>query len=544
MNSQEPYLANQVRFTRTKSVFNFAARSFSLDSTSRFDFTTGLEFSLVKLAARAFYDDITTKGENQPKTGRSDNRGIAVVVLDALTRRQWVREEDLAKDLKLHSKQLRRTLRFFEEEKLVTRDHRRETAKGAKIYSAAIAATADGQQNGREGEEKIKLHTHSYCCLDYAQIYDVVRYRLHRMKKKLKDELENKNTVQEYICPNCGKRYTALDALRLVSPEDEYFHCESCNGELVAESDKLAAQEMGDGDDNARRRRREKLKDMLQKMEHGIMQHATCSIMVPIDISIINHLEGEDTAEQHGSEDSNSSTKIACNTRLELSNSQKCVLSEFAGREQLKPLMDQLSRVKDLPSPEFGNLHAWELRANAAVRAANGDSSANDSSKSSQGLGFGGTPMPFVGETKVEVAFSGIEEKGEDIKSENANSPMKVLPPWMIKQGMNLTKEQRGEDEYVKAYYAALLQRQREQEEAAKTEQELLNTNISNGLNGTFERQVGMKSKRDENDEDENVEWEEAPPAGNTGENYKVDLNVQADASGDDDEDDIDWEEG
>ncbi|THG01120.1 hypothetical protein TEA_025896 [Camellia sinensis var. sinensis] len=41
---------------------------------------------LVKLAARAFYDDITTKGENQPKTGRSDNRGIAVVVLDALTR--------------------------------------------------------------------------------------------------------------------------------------------------------------------------------------------------------------------------------------------------------------------------------------------------------------------------------------------------------------------------------------------------------------------------------------------------------------------------
>lgn len=62
-------------------------------------------------------------------------------------------------------------------------------------------------------------------------------------------------------------RYTALDALRLISPEDEYFHCENCDAELVAESDKLAAQEGGDGDDNARRRRREKLKDMLQKME-------------------------------------------------------------------------------------------------------------------------------------------------------------------------------------------------------------------------------------------------------------------------------------
>ncbi|RHN42063.1 putative transcription initiation factor IIE subunit alpha, TFIIEalpha/SarR/Rpc3 HTH [Medicago truncatula] len=160
---------------------------------------------LVKLAARAFYDDPTSKGDDQPKTGRSDNRGIDVVILDALTRKQWVREEDLAKDLKLNTKELRRRLQSFAEEKIITRDQRKETAKGAKIYSAAVAATADATK-GKMGEEKVKLHTHSYCCLDYAQIYDVVRYRLHHMKHKLKDELENKNTVQEYICTNCGKR--------------------------------------------------------------------------------------------------------------------------------------------------------------------------------------------------------------------------------------------------------------------------------------------------------------------------------------------------
>lgn len=75
------------------------------------------------------------------------------------------------------------------------------------------------------------------------------------------------NNLRSFNLPYYLSRYTALDALRLVSMEDEYFHCESCNGELVAESDKLAAQEAGDGDDNARRRRREKLKDTLQKME-------------------------------------------------------------------------------------------------------------------------------------------------------------------------------------------------------------------------------------------------------------------------------------
>ncbi|KAJ0941275.1 putative transcription initiation factor IIE subunit alpha, Zinc finger, RING/FYVE/PHD-type [Helianthus annuus] len=454
---------------------------------------------LVKLAARAFYDDITAKGDNQPKSGRSDNRGIAVVVLDALTRRQWVREEDLAKDLKLHLKQLRRTLRFFEEEKLVTRDHRKETAKGAKAYSAAVAATADNLP-GRDGEEKIKLHTHSYCCLDYAQIHDVVRYRMQRMKKKLKDELDNKNTVQEYVCPKCGKRYNALDAIRLISFEDDSFHCESCNTELVAESDKLASQDIGDGDDNARRRRREKLRDLLQKME-----------------------------------------------------------------AELKPLTDQLSRVKDLEAPDYGTLQAWELRASVVARASSSDPTGNDSNRSGQG----GTPMPFLGETKVEVAFSGVEEKGE-IKSENA--PMKVLPPWMIKEGMNLTNEQRGvvkqesnmegtsasmdmkdekklisqeddaknlQDEYVKAYYAAILQRQKEQEEATKREQDLSTNSILTDVDPSSSR----KRQRDD-DDGEDVEWEDTPTAGET---FKVDLNVEAaELSGDeeDDDDGIDWEEG
>ncbi|VFQ78886.1 unnamed protein product [Cuscuta campestris] len=461
---------------------------------------------LVRLAARAFYDDITTKGDNQPKSGRSDNRGIAVVILDALTRRQWVREEDLAKDLKLHTKQLRRTLRFFEEEKLITRDHRKESAKGAKVYNAAVAAAVDVQHNGKE-DEKVKMHTHSYCCLDYAQIYDVVRYRLHRMKKKLRDELDCKNTVQEYICPNCGKRYTALDAIRLISPNDDYFHCESCNGELVAESDKFASQGMTDGDDNARRRHREQLESKLRRME-----------------------------------------------------------------EQLKPLMELLGNLKELPVPELGSLQAWEAHASAVARGVNGDFNDNDPLK----LSHGGTPMPFVGQTKVDVSFSGLEEK--DVKSEGSSSPKKKLPPWMIRQGMNLTREQRGEtvkqeekmdgtsgaqefcddkkseagkvdvkniqDEYIKAYYAAVLQRQQEQVAAAQKLKE--EQNAYDAPSTSTERQVGMKSKREDDEGEDGFDWEEGIPAaaGSASGSFKVDLNVEAEAIEDEENDGLDWEEG
>lgn len=61
--------------------------------------------------------------------------------------------------------------------------------------------------------------------------------------------------------------------------------------------------------------------------------------------------------------------------------------------------MEQLNRVKDLHVPEFRTLQDWEVQAYAAARS-NGDANDNDPSKSSQY--YNGTPMPFLGETKVQ----------------------------------------------------------------------------------------------------------------------------------------------
>ncbi|MCL7047939.1 hypothetical protein MKW94_024298 [Papaver nudicaule] len=320
---------------------------------------------LVKLAARAFYDD---------------NPGMAVVVLDALTRRQWVREEDLARDLKLHPKKLSQILHSLEEEKLVTRDH---------------------------------LHTHSYCCLHYSQVYDVVRYKLHRMKKELKDGPDNWNTVQGYVCTGCKRRCNVLDAFQLISLTGQGLHCKNCNVALVAKSDKLSANEMGDGNDTARRLRR------LQEME-----------------------------------------------------------------EQLKPLLEQLNVVENLPCPEFGALQEWEARTSAAHRAANGNASGNDPSNSSRG--YGGAPLPFIPDIELPGAAR------------------KILPSWMTMQGMNVLNDLRDE------------------------------------LRGeaTIDRQDGMKSELEDDDDD--FEWVEAPPTGMATETYRLhdfDLNVPAA-----EEDEIDWE--
>jgi len=71
------------------------------------------------------------------------------------------------------------------------------------------------------------------------------------------------------------------------------------------------------------------------------------------------------------------------------------------------------------------------------------------------------------------------------------------------------------QEEYVKAYYAALLEQQRQAEESAKQQRELSQTSMSNGLSeSSSNRQVGMKSKREEGEGDDDVEWEEAPIEG------------------------------
>ncbi|KAH0901635.1 hypothetical protein HID58_041138 [Brassica napus] len=427
---------------------------------------------LTRLLARTLYDDnnLTTLSDNKKKSEKGDSRGNIVMVLDALllglcaisSTRQWVREEDLARDLKKNPKQVRKILRHFEEKHLVTRYQRKETAKRAEIYNVAVAATAH------------KLHTQSYCCLDYQHMYDTARLRLQKIKRKLKDELEDKYTLQKYGCPNCNRKYSALDALRLISMEDDAFHCERCNGVLVVECDKLSSKEVEDGGDNAKRRQRQRL--------------------------------------------------------------------QFA-----EALMDQINRVKDLPFPVYESFPEWEARAALDARE-NGDFNTNDPLMS-QG-GYGSTPMPFLGMTKVEVNLRDGKEDGVP--------SIKPMPQWMIRQGMNLTKEQRGEmnqeekvggvsegevklsddnkpsamgndnDTYLKfqeTYYAALLQ----QLEAAQKMNQQESTPDIQSATTCSDRQVGMKSKRED---EEDAECEEGS-------------HVSANGADVEEEDDgVEWEEG
>lgn len=55
-----------------------------------------------------------------PAFSQAEFIGLGVITLDALTRREWVKEDELASELKAHPKVLRRVLRYFEQVKAVS----------------------------------------------------------------------------------------------------------------------------------------------------------------------------------------------------------------------------------------------------------------------------------------------------------------------------------------------------------------------------------------------------------------------------------------
>ena len=80
-------------------------------------------------------------------------QGVACVVLDALTRRRWVKEDELAADILVNPKQLRKTLRYLEEDQLVLRGAVRETPRDV----AAVAA-ADGRADGGDAPAASRIY--------------------------------------------------------------------------------------------------------------------------------------------------------------------------------------------------------------------------------------------------------------------------------------------------------------------------------------------------------------------------------------------------
>lgn len=197
--------------------------------------------ALVQLIARALYTGHCPpmSEAEQPKTEAARKKeqylDLAVIVLDALTRREWVKEDELALDLKLAQKVLRRATNYLEQQMLVTREQRREkhAAQAADAGRGATppgAATASTSEAGDADPGPSKQVTVVYCKLDYRKVLEGMQLRMQGLRAGLKEQGQINSVEQYYRCTTswCAKEATTLDAFKLIK-DDGNFHCDVCD---------------------------------------------------------------------------------------------------------------------------------------------------------------------------------------------------------------------------------------------------------------------------------------------------------------------------
>ena len=246
---------------------------------------------LARLAARAFYRHSSTKAR-LARTGNAkhDNSAIAEVLIDALTRRTWVKEEELARAVLLSAKQVRKALLYLEEQRLVTRSHVKEKDK-ERHERTRRRAEENGVDEGiiQERLRNIEKKTVTYVCLNYSRVVDALTLRIYTARRDLKHKAEKGPVSVLFKCTAdpglCDKRYSSLDAARLMDPATGAFVCQVCRSPVV---------QLGGGEDGAAAepRTREGLRKQLETFEAQIApvarQLEKCRGVVPPQYGSLN----------------------------------------------------------------------------------------------------------------------------------------------------------------------------------------------------------------------------------------------------------------
>ncbi|CAI5734859.1 unnamed protein product [Peronospora farinosa] len=155
----------------------------------------GLVEKLVKLVGRAFYSD------------------EHVVVLGALIREKFMKDDEMGNAVNLQTRQVRKIMNELHQDNLVCEEVLNDKRSGGSSST-------------------------SYWYIDYKYFVDVVQYRLYMMHEHLKDSEQLEIERQTFQCsdPECGREYTALEAQLLLMPGQFQFRCGHCN-ELLLECD-------------------------------------------------------------------------------------------------------------------------------------------------------------------------------------------------------------------------------------------------------------------------------------------------------------------
>lgn len=147
--------------------------------------------SLLKFVVRCFYS------------------GTYVLVLDGILFHSVLSEEDLAHLLGIKRPELRGLLTKLLEDRMIA------------VHS---------QQEFHFNTRSIKRY---YYYIKYPQAIDAIKWKVHQIVSRLKDDLDRNSAPQGYMCPVCQTKYSQLEAVSLLNYEKTQFLCSLCEEPLV-----------------------------------------------------------------------------------------------------------------------------------------------------------------------------------------------------------------------------------------------------------------------------------------------------------------------
>lgn len=185
--------------------------------------------------------------------------GLGILLLDYLASDKvdgFVDEADIANELRLSSKFIRKALRYLEGEHFLVSESVKFAFKRANVE----------EPDDPDVEVKKRQETHVFWAIDYPRVLDIVRLRIRGITQLLKKNTGASESVVNYECPMCGAAFTSLQAASLIDPLEGIFKCEDCRSELVEKTGEDIAG-LNQSSVISRRERHDFFKELLQRFE-------------------------------------------------------------------------------------------------------------------------------------------------------------------------------------------------------------------------------------------------------------------------------------
>lgn len=132
-----------------------------------------------------------------------------VLILDAVLVHSVLSEDDLIYLLSIQRKELRSLCNRLVEDRLLVNHIQKE-------------------ENSQQ-----RLITRTYYYVHTTEAIDAIKWKIHSIVNKIKQEMTHYGNPQGYMCPRCGKKVSQLDAISLLSDDKTTFVCDTCGASLI-----------------------------------------------------------------------------------------------------------------------------------------------------------------------------------------------------------------------------------------------------------------------------------------------------------------------